>query len=66
MTSPGDVEQPADPDVQDDYSYDLAHDEIPSSRRQQEPPRRRPPADLDTGGDYSYDLAHEIPPSPPR
>jgi len=50
-----------------DYSYDLAHDEVPASGAAQ-PGRPPGPAGTpehgeDTGGDYSYDLAHEVPPA---
>lgn len=51
---------------QGDYSYDLAHEEVPAARRVDQAERHvaaTPAAEPDVGGDYSYDLAHEVPPS---
>ena len=51
-----------------DYSYDLAHEDLPGPHDEDD--RRAHPAPVSTAtqtpeyadGDYSYDLAHDIPP----
>jgi hypothetical protein len=61
MTTPAD--EPAG-----DYSYDLAHEDVPGGTPAASDPAARPDqvhvtTDApDEGGDYSYDLAHEVPP----
>ena len=72
MTATGDEPQEhQDPTgTEGDYSYDLVHDEVPTSRRAEravDRPHEAPPnAEADADGDYSYDLVHEVPPSRPR
>ncbi len=52
--------------VESDYSYDQAHEDLPPAAPAAGQPHPAEPVTVvtetpDTEGDYSYDLAHDIP-----
>jgi hypothetical protein len=50
----------------EDYSYDLAHEDVersPATPHPPEPVQVSTDTPSEADGDYSYDLAHEVPPA---